>query len=115
VSESNSAPSWKTMPRSARTFISASSGMRSTRSPFTQMIPESGFSSPRISLRMVDLPAPLAPRMSLVRPVISVKLTSRRITLSSNASDTLSNTTIGDPGPSASSSSADRVVAKLID
>src|SRR5690348_16087604 len=88
--------------------------MLSTRSPLTQMTPESGLSRPRISFRIVDLPAPLAPRMSLVRPVISVKLTSRRITLSSNASDTLSNTTIGEPGPSASSSAGDRLLANAI-
>ena len=43
------------------------------------------------------MPAPLAPRMILVWPLISVKLTSRRITLSSKASDTLSNTTMGAP------------------
>ena len=38
--------------------------------------PLSGFSSPRISFRIVDFPAPLAPRMIFVCPVISVKLTS---------------------------------------
>ena len=41
--------------------------------------------------------------------VCSVKLTSRRMTLSSNASHTLSKTMIGPPGPRASSSSADGV------
>ena len=51
---------------------------------------------------MVDFPAPLAPRMIFVWPGSSVKLTSRRMTLSSKASDTLSKT-IGRPvrsGPS---------------
>ena len=62
----------------------------STRSPLTQIVPPSGFSRPRISFRIVDLPEPLAPRMILVWPGSSVKLTSCRTTLSSNASDTLS-------------------------
>ena len=85
------------MPRSARTRIRSSSSIWSTRSPFTHTTPPSAFSRPRISFRIVDLPAPLAPRMILVWPLISVKLTSRRITLSSKASDTLSNTTMGAP------------------
>ena len=38
-----------------------------------------------MSRRMVDFPAPLAPRNTLVCPVCSVKLTSFRITFSSNA------------------------------
>ena len=73
------------MPRSARTVISSSSFMLSIRSPLTKMRPASGFSSPSISRRIVDFPAPLAPRKILVCPVCSVKLTLRRITFSSNA------------------------------
>ena len=88
--------------------MSSSSFMLSTRSPFTKMCPPSGFSSPRISRRIVDLPAPLAPRKILVWPVFNVKDTFRRISLSSNASDTLSKTMIGPPGPMASSSSGER-------
>src|SRR2546425_717040 len=114
VSESNSAPSWNTIPRSLRTTISSSSVMMSTRSPLTQMMPLSGLRSPTINLRIVDFPAPLAPRKTFVWPLMSVKLTSRRITFSSNASDTRSKTTIGDPGPSASSSSVERSVAIVI-
>ena len=68
--------------------------------------PPSGFSSPSASRRIVDFPAPLAPRKIFVCPVCSVKLTSRRITFSSNERSTLSNTMIGPPKPRASSSSA---------
>ncbi len=50
-----------------------------------------------MSRRIVDLPAPLAPRKILVCPVFRVKLMSRRITLSSKASLTWSKTTIGPP------------------
>ena len=82
--------------------------MLSTRSPLTKMYPPSGFNSPRISRRIVDFPAPLAPRKIFVWPVFSVKLISSRITFSSNASVTLSKTTIGPPGPRASSRSAER-------
>ena len=48
--------------------------------------------------RIVDFPAPLAPRMIFVWPVSSVKLTSFRMTFSSNASDTWSSMTTGAPG-----------------
>ena len=99
------------MPRSARTFISSHSVISSTRSPLTQTTPSSGFSNPRISFRIVDFPEPLAPRMIFVCPVSRVKLMFLRITFSSNASDTLSSITIGEPGPSASSSAAERGVA----
>jgi hypothetical protein len=71
------------------------------------MMPASGLSRPTISFRIVDLPAPDAPRMIFVCPLIKVKLTPRRITFSSNARCTLSNTTIGEPGPRASSSVTD--------
>jgi hypothetical protein len=54
------------MPMPARTVIISSSVMLSTRSPLTEMVPESGFSRPRISLRIVDLPEPLAPSRILV-------------------------------------------------
>src|SRR3954463_4691514 len=47
---------------------------------------------------VVDLPEPLAPRMIFVWPEISVKLMFLRITLSSKASCTWSNTTTGAPG-----------------
>ncbi len=46
--------------------------------------------SPRMSFRIVDLPEPLAPRITFVCPGSSVKLTSFNTTLSSKASDTLS-------------------------
>jgi hypothetical protein len=52
------------------------------------MPPESGLSSPRIRRRIVDFPAPLAPRKILVCPVFSVKLMLRRMTFSSKASET---------------------------
>src|SRR3954468_14570627 len=87
--------------------------MLSTRSPLTKISPASGLSNPSISRRMVDLPAPLAPRNTLVWPVCSVKLTPRRITFSSNARLTLSNTTIGPPKARASSSSAERAGASF--
>src|SRR3954453_6886949 len=87
--------------------------MPSICSPLTKMWPPSGFSSPSVSRRIVDLPAPLAPRKILVCPVCSVKLTSRRITFSSKARLTMSNTTIGPPKASASSSSAERVGSAL--
>src|SRR5947207_5356503 len=72
------------------------------------MRPASGFSRPSARRRIVDFPAPLAPRKILVWPVWSVKLTCRRITFSSNARSTLSKTTIGPPKARASSSSAGR-------
>ena len=74
---------------------------------------EAGRSSPSARRRMVDLPAPLAPRKIFVWPVCSVKLTSRRITFSSNARLTMSKTTIGPPKARASSSSAERVACGL--
>ena len=82
--------------------------MLSTRSPFTKIWPASGFRSPRISRRIVDFPAPLAPRKIFVCPAFSVNETLRRISLSSNASDTPSNTMIGPPWAIASSSSGER-------
>src|SRR5437016_6636932 len=48
-------------------------------------------------LSAVDFPDPLAPRMIFVCPLMSVKLRSRRTTLSSKASCTRSNTTTGAP------------------
>ena len=47
---------------------------------------------------VIDLPAPLAPSMIFVWPDSSVKLTSFKMTLSSNASDTWSSMTMGAPG-----------------
>ena len=64
----------------------------STRLPLTKIVPPSGFSKPRISFRIVDFPEPLPPRMILVWPGSSAKLTSFRTTLSSKASETLSST-----------------------
>ena len=96
------------MPRSARTAISWSSFIPSICSPLTKMRPSSGFSSPSASRRMVDFPAPLAPRKIFVCPVCSVKLTSRRITFSSKARLTWSKTMIGPPKAMASSSSCGR-------
>ena len=76
------------MPTSARTAIISSSVSWSTRWPFTHTFPSSARSSPRMIFKVSDFPAPLAPRMILVCPASRVKLTSRRITLSSNASET---------------------------
>ena len=78
--------------------IISSSVSWSTRSPFTQITPASGLSRPVMIFRIVDLPEPLAPRMILVCPLISVKLTSFSTTLSSNASYTWSNMITGAPG-----------------
>ena len=86
------------MPRCARTRIISCSVIWSTRSPFTQTTPPSARSRPTMIFRIVDFPAPLAPRKIFVCPPISVKLTSFRITFSSKASDTWSNTTTGAPG-----------------
>src|SRR5215471_11738140 len=80
-------------------------------SPLTKIRPESGFSSPSARRRIVDFPAPLAPRKILVCPVCSVKLTPRRITFSSNERWTWSNTTMGPPKASASSSSGGRTMS----
>src|SRR5688500_10772846 len=93
VSESKSAFSWNSMPISARTASRSRSGRLSTRCSLTKMRPASGRSNPRISLRMTDLPAPLAPRRIRMLPSGTVKLTSRNTSCSSNASDTWSNTT----------------------
>src|SRR5436305_14873410 len=46
---------------------------------------------------VIDLPDPLAPRMIFVRPLPSVKLTSRSTIFSSNASCTCSSATTGCP------------------
>ncbi len=69
--------------------------MVSTRSPLTYIRPPSGLSNPRISFRIVDFPDPLAPRMIFVCPGSTEKLTSRRITFSSKASDTCSSAITG--------------------
>src|ERR1700722_13721899 len=83
------------MPMSDRTAIISCSASWSMRWPFTHTAPASALSSPRRIFSEIDLPAPLAPRMILVCPDLSVKLTSLRITFSSKASDTWSNTTTG--------------------
>src|SRR5262245_12203812 len=69
------------------------SGIWSMRWPLTTIVPESGRSSPRISFSTIDLPAPLAPRRSVMLPNGMLKLTSRRMAWSSKANDTLSKTT----------------------
>ena len=76
------------MPRSARTAIISRSVSWSTRCPFTHTTPASARSSPVMIFSEVDLPEPLAPRMILVWPLSSVKLTSFSTTFSSNASST---------------------------
>ena len=48
-------------------------------------VPPSGFHKPRMIFRIVDLPEPLAPRITFVCPGMSVKLTSFNATLSSKA------------------------------
>src|SRR6184192_44888 len=85
------------MPRSLRTSISSASAIWSTRWPLTHTTPASAFNSPTMILSAVDFPDPLAPRMIFVCPLMSVKLRSRRTTLSSKASCTRSNTTTGAP------------------
>src|ERR1700722_11147547 len=87
------------MPTSARVAIISCSVNWSMRWPFTHTSPASAFSSPRRIFNEIDLPAPLAPRMILVCPDLSVKLTSLRITFSSKASETWSNTTTGASAP----------------
>ena len=96
------------MPRSARTRIISSSLIWSTRSPFTQIAPASGLQQPEDELQDRRLPGAAGAEDDLRVARSSVKLTSRRITFSSNASDTWSKTTIGPPGAMASSSSAGR-------
>ncbi len=61
------------MPMWCRTPINCASFMVSTRCPSTQIVPESGFNRPSISFRIVDLPAPLAPRKILVCPARTSK------------------------------------------
>ena len=56
------------MPMSARIFSSSRSGIWSTRRPLTVMVPQSGRSSPSASLRITDLPAPLAPNRMRMSP-----------------------------------------------
>jgi hypothetical protein len=98
------------MPRWLRTFIISASDMWSTREPWIQISPPSGFNRPRISFRIVDFPEPLAPRMIFVWPGSSEKLTSRSTTFSSNANDTFVNTTAGRSGDDMrSSTSASRM------
>src|SRR5215471_13428657 len=58
------------------------------------MRPESGLSKPSVKRRIVDLPAPLAPRKIFEWPGSSVKLTPRRITFSSNERVTFSKTIV---------------------
>jgi hypothetical protein len=89
-----------------RVAINSASALVSTRWPLTQIAPLSGFRNPRINLRMVDLPDPLAPRISLVWPGSSSKLTSFSTTLSSKASDTRS---IRTTGPSAVVAASDLI------
>ncbi len=66
------------------------------------MVPESGLSRPSINFRMVDFPAPLAPRKIFVCPARTSNVTSFRITLSSNDRHTLSNNTTGACGSTSS-------------
>src|SRR5262245_53872260 len=96
------------MPMSARTSIISTSVFMSTRTPFTRISPASGFNRPSSSFKVVDLPEPLAPSKSFVWPRYSVKLMSRRMTLSSNASDTQSNST-----PGVASAADDEAVERL--
>jgi hypothetical protein len=59
--------------------------MPSTLLAVDEDMPGVGPQQPERQPRIVDFPAPLAPRKILVWPVCSVKLTSRRMTFSSNA------------------------------
>jgi len=65
------------------------------RLPSTRIAPESGCSSPSISFRTTDFPQPLAPSRIFISPRFTAKEMSRRTTLSSKASETWSNATIG--------------------
>src|ERR1700674_3291534 len=64
------------------------------------MLPLSGFSKPIASLRIVLLPDPATPKIALVSPRSRRKDMSLRTTFSSKASETFSNTRIGDGAPS---------------
>jgi hypothetical protein len=83
------------MPMSARTRISAGSGIVSTRSPLTWMAPESGRRSPRMSFSVTDFPAPLSPSRTVIVPFGTVKLMSWSTGSSSKAKETPSNSTAG--------------------
>ena len=89
---------------STRTGIKSASDSRSTRVSVDEDLRRaSGFSRPRISRRIVDLPAPLAPRMIFMSARQQREADVRRgSTLSSNASDTSSKamTGVGAVGPS---------------
>jgi hypothetical protein len=67
--------------------------MVSTRSPLTRISPASGRIRPSISFSATDFPAPLSPSRIAIVPVRTEKLTSRRMTWSSNAKETRSNST----------------------
>jgi len=58
------------------------------RVPFTHTVPPSALISPSRIFKVMDLPAPLAPRMIIVWPASSLKLTSLSTTFSSKASET---------------------------
>jgi hypothetical protein len=87
------------MPIPARTGMNSASERPFTRTPFTRISPPSGRSRPSSSLRMVDFPEPLAPRMIFVCPAGSVKLISLSTTFSSKASDTRSSASTGSADP----------------
>ena len=95
VSESKSAPSWKSMPMESRTAIMRDSDSSSMRSPLMRITPESGRMSPSINLSTRDFPAPLGPIRIAMWPSAIVKLTSRSTTASSKASATCSKATAG--------------------
>ena len=69
--------------------------MRVMSWPSTRISPESGRIKPRISLRTVDFPEPLAPRITLVSPRSIRKLMSLRTTESSKDFETFLNSIMG--------------------
>src|SRR5215204_2987457 len=79
VSESNSAPSWNTMPICWRIRLSWSGLALTTLSPSIRISPLSGRNRPRIRRSVVLLPMPEGPRMIFVVPFGTSNETSSRI------------------------------------
>ena len=80
------------MPMSVRTAINSASLIVSTRLPLTTISPPSGFSNPRMSLRMVDFPPAAATEddLGMARQQFEADILQHH--LSSKASDTFLST-----------------------
>src|SRR5216683_7258577 len=88
------------MPIRPRNWKSCSSGILSTRSPKTVMVPESGFINPFASLSNTLLPLPAGPRRIRVSPGDTVSEIFSRTCLPSKPIETSSKTTTGCDGSS---------------